>query len=609
MKDLPKPKPKISAYNQGALPVILSLCRISGVRRIIDEKCGWSSDIGSISPGILAETLIAAILCGCRPMYKVEHFYQRKNYIRVFYKGETVNGKQITWKQLNDDAYAGLLDQLSRANCVDLFETICLQMLQYHTLDITLLHCDTTSISVEGIYAIDETNSSTALSVSQSDEHKPSTNATERSFPSPQPPSKERFKVTHGHSKDHRPDLKQVKFGVSVQKDGLPISGQVLSGNTADKSWTPPAIERIDSMLSKNGYKDTIFVADSAVISVESIHNFSKRDMQFISRMPETFNLPNDLKMAAWELDEWEDVGVLAENQKNAAHYKTWRTKCDVEGELYDFIVVYSSKLNEKKERTLLKNREEQQKGFEKKSKELSKNEFFCEEDARKAGEMLLKLVNEKGFHGEVKVQEVVTLKYPTKGRPKKGEVPNKLVFWRVNVEVGSMKEEVYEQKKKEASTFVLICRIKEKLGSADILKYYKNQDRVEQNFRFLKMPQIFGVVYTKIQSRVESLGYIFLIVLLLAKYLEYRVRVSMQRTKGMLLIGGQKVPRPSAKTILEELSEVLVYNIDGEIEFAHNISDKVLQMIKWTGFDERVYIVGEVIDIFLNGWDREMSS
>jgi hypothetical protein len=31
--------------------------------------------------------------------------------------------------------------------------------------------------------------------------------------------------------------------------------------------------------------------------------------------------------------------------------------------------------------------------------------------------------------------------------------------------------------------------------------------------------------------------------------------------------------------------------------------------MIKWTGFDERVYIVGDVIDIFLNGWDREMSS
>ena len=74
-----------------------------------------------------------------------------------------------------------------------------------------------------------------------------------------------------------------------------------------------------------------------------------------------------------------------------------------------------------------------------------------------------------------------------------------------------------------------------------------------------------------------------------------------MQRTKGMLLIGGQKVPRPSAKTILEELSEVLVYNIDGEIELAHNISDEVLQMIKWSGFDENVYIDGVVMDLFLN--------
>ena len=42
-------------------------------------------------------------------------------------------------------------------------------------------------------------------------------------------------------------------------------------------------------------------------------------------------------------------------------------------------------------------------------------------------------------------------------------------------------------------------------------------------------------------------------------------------------------------------------YNIDGEIELAHNISDEVLQMIKWSWFDENVYIDGVVMDLFLN--------
>ena len=165
------------------------------------------------------------------------------------------------------------------------------------------------------------------------------------------------------------------------------------------------------------------------------------------------------------------------------------------------------------------------------------------------------------------------------------------------------MKKEVYEQKRKEASTFVLIYNVKEDKSSAEILKNYKNQDKVEQNFRFLKMPQYFGVIYTKLPSRVKALGYIFLIVLLLAKYLEYRVRIGMRYFKEVLKIGGQKFLSPSAKTILEELSEMWVHEIDGERMVPPNIYNNVLQIIKWSGFDKNVYINGHVNDLFSSEW------
>lgn len=565
--------PKIIPSRPGALPIALSLARVSGLRKLIEEKSRWTPESNCISPGILAETLVAALLCGCRPVYKVEEFFIKNNFITTFYKGEGIHPKQ-----LNDDAYARMLDILSTLDCQRLIETLCLQMLQYHGLGITLTHSDTTSVTVEGIYA------------------------TGKEELAKKKPSEELFCINFGRSKKNE-IARQIKLGVSVQENGLPLSGKLLSGNTSDKNWTPQAVDVLSSMLSENGYKDTIFVADSAVISTESIHTFKRQELQFISRFPETFTLARDLKMEAWEKNEWEDIGTFIENNRNAAHYKTWSAERKIEGVSFGFVVVHSSKLAERKEKTLLKSIETTKKGFETQSKELAKRSFVCAADAEKEALRLQKIIDNKGFQSMVEINEVMKMKYAHKGRPKKGEEPTQEISWTVDLKVGLMKKEVYEQKRKEASTFVLIYNIKEDKSSAEILKFYKNQDKVEQNFRFLKMPQYFGVIYTKLPSRVKALGYIFLIVLLLAKYLEYRVRIGMRYFKGVLKIGGQKFLSPSAKTILEELSEMCVHEIDGERMVIQNIYCNILQIIKWSGFDENVYINGHVNDLFSSEW------
>jgi hypothetical protein len=121
----------------------------------------------------------------------------------------------------------------------------------------------------------------------------------------------------------------------------------------------------------------------------------------------------------------------------------------------------------------------------------------------------------------------------------------------------------------------------------------------VEQGFKFLKQPQYLGPIYTKKASRVEALGYIFLLVLLLAKYLEYRVRLGMESNEGELKIGGQKVLRPTAKTILEILSMMLIYSQNGELKLPGNIPKDALNVIHWAGFDEQVYIYGYTEDHF----------
>jgi hypothetical protein len=100
------------------------LARLAGIREIVEQITGWSPNSRSTSPGILAESLTAAIICGCRPLYKVERFWENKA-IENFYREDG-----ITSQQLNDDAYARMLDKLASVDCRRMFETVCLTMLR-----------------------------------------------------------------------------------------------------------------------------------------------------------------------------------------------------------------------------------------------------------------------------------------------------------------------------------------------------------------------------------------------------------------------------------------------------------------------------------------------
>jgi transposase len=548
----------INVLNSGAAPIAMSLARLAGIRETVDQFTGWSPNNRSTSPGILTETLVAAILCGCRPLYKVERFWENKA-IEIFYKGEN-----ITAQQLHDDAYARLLDKLSSIDCRRMFETICLTMLQYHDLDIMLTHSDTTSISVEGLYEL------------------------EKETPA------EDFQITYGHSKDHRPDLKQLKIGLAVQQDGLPLSGELLSGNKSDQVWNPQAVTELSSLLTGQGYDKIVFLADCALISTKSLLQLASQGVQFISRLPETFHLTSELKETAFALDEWEQVSPLAAATKGkTAAYRTWKTVKEIEGEQFGFVVVHSSYLEERKEKTLSKANERIKNELSRKSTELKKYQFACEADAIRSGEALSQAANKAGFCSEVSTWKQEKTVYGVKGRPKRGTVPEEHISWYVEVKIGEVIEAINEKKKQLASTFVLVYLLSEERSGEEILRKYKNQDKVEQGFKFLKQPLNLGPVYTKKPERVEALGYIFLIVLLLAKYLEYRVRVSMVQRGEILKVGGQKIERPTAKTILEHLALMSVVCVGGQLMLPSNIPEDVLDVIHWSGFNEQVYICG----------------
>jgi transposase len=77
---------------------------------------------------------------------------------------------------------------------------------------------------------------------------------------------KENAEAQRGHSRDHRPDCKQVCIGLAVTPDGLPLGYEVFAGNVHDIKTVRKIVR---TMERKYGKSDRIWVMDRGMVSEE----------------------------------------------------------------------------------------------------------------------------------------------------------------------------------------------------------------------------------------------------------------------------------------------------------------------------------------------------
>jgi len=83
----------------------------------------------------------------------------------------------------------------------------------------------------------------------------------------------------HGHSKDHRPDLKQMVVGMVLDQNGNPVCSELWPGNTADVKSLVPIVDRLKSRF---GIGSVCIVADRGMISAETLAEVAKREWKYI---------------------------------------------------------------------------------------------------------------------------------------------------------------------------------------------------------------------------------------------------------------------------------------------------------------------------------------
>lgn len=117
-------------------------------------------------------------------------------------------------------------------------------------------------------------------------------------FESP-PPKSADDKRKHGYSRDKRSDCVQIVIALIVTPDGLPLSYEVLSGNTADNTTLSDFLENIETTYGK---ADRIWVMDRGIPTEETLSQMRATGVQYLVGTPKgrLSKLEKDLTEQPW---------------------------------------------------------------------------------------------------------------------------------------------------------------------------------------------------------------------------------------------------------------------------------------------------------------------
>src|SRR4051794_31762267 len=128
-----------------------------------------------------------------------------------------------------------------------------------------------------------------------------------------------RLAVTYGHNKDHRPDLKQLLYILTVSRDGaVPVQFRVDSGNaTDDRSH----IDTWKVLGQLTGRRDFLYVADCKLATAGNMAHIHQGGGRFLTVLPRT---------------RGEDASFRESVRNGHARWRHLHDKLDDQGQLID---------------------------------------------------------------------------------------------------------------------------------------------------------------------------------------------------------------------------------------------------------------------------------
>jgi transposase len=508
-----------------------------GIGDVLDQATQQTPEMRIVTVG---NAVKAMVLNGLgfvnQQLYLVPLFFPHKPTQRLIAPG-------IEAPHLHDDTLGRALDTLYASGVTELYSLIAATAATRLGLAPALAHLDSTSFHVDGRYNSDE----------EPDAHV--------------------IHLTHGYSRDHRPDLNHVMLDLIVeQQAGIPRLMKPLSGNTSDAldfgHIVTPHIAQLHAT-----YGTTYLVADSALYSAENLQQLANTGSKWITRVPATLTAAQEV-LARAAPETMAPLGAGYRYQVLASTYG---------GVAQRWMLLYSEHRRPQVQRTVDKHWLQQSEAEAKAFKKLRRTAFACEADAQQA------LVTFGHGLQAASVHEGTidpTPHYGKRGRPVLGVPPDDVVYHIVGALASSIA--AHEALVAQQSCFILATNELDNstLPPQQLLEGYKGQQRVERGFRFLKDPRFLASsLYLKKPERIMALLMVMTVCLLVYAALAYRIRKALKDHQATFPNQkGQPVQNPTARWVFQYFVGLHLLRIPGEGAFVLNLNEQHQCLLRYLG-------------------------
>jgi transposase len=487
--------------------------------------------------------LVRNVLVSREPIYGIPEWAAR-------YAPDTLDLFCHQLDLLHDDRLGRCLDRLFESCGPDLLLAVTRQAIAEFGLRLDELHNDSTTISFFGAYTDADRE------------------GTQRGRPT--------HAITWGHSKDHRPDLKQLLYTLTVTDDGaVPVyftsaSGNVVDDTTHRQTW--------DLLCELVGRADFLYVADCKLASRENLRHLAARGGRFVTVLPRTRKEDEEFRRRLRESPQtldWERLLEVRDEDGQTQDQLSGLREELLSGDGFRLLWY----------RSLAKVERDQSARAERLQRALAELGELRERlrkprtrfRKRTQVEQAVAKIRQRHEQGDWLVVELVVREDETFRQAKRGRPGPDTQFvrqvrsrfdltWRLDAEALAIAE-------REDGVFPLLTNDRQ-LSALEVLQAYRRQPRIEKRFSQFKTDFAVAPVFLKNVARIQGLLAVYYLVLLIQALLERQLRQALEKSgRRTLPLYPESRPcaRPTARRVFDVLETVqrhVVMLPDGRQEF-----------------------------------------
>lgn len=490
----------LKSYTIGALPIINRILERMQLRELLAKHLPREDQRTKISTPVALLLLLRNVLMSRQPIYGICEWAERQ----VPGLLELQSAESLV--HLNDDRVGHSLDKLFDAPHAALLMDVVGKVIQEFGLSLEELHNDSTTVSFFGEYEGAEEEGRCRAGKT--------------------------LAITQGHSKDHRPDLKQLLYTLTVTDDGgVPIyfttdSGNTLDSNTHRQTW--------DLLCKLVGRHDFLYVADCKLATIENMTYIAGNHGRFISVLPATRREDQEFRKRLLQNPQaltWEVLYEIKNEQDELLKRISYCKDSLLSAEGYRILWFHNTQKQahdivaraKKIDRALLKLAGFRAKLHSPKTRYRQKAKV-----AEQVEEILKHYEVERWVIVEIEERQVESLKKIGRGRPTEDAQYTKSISNRYNISF-TLETVRLAEDNATAGIFPLITNVPE-LSPEQIVRAYGRQPIIEKRFSQLKTDFRVAPVYLKEVSRIQAFLCVYFFALVVQTLVERELRQAMKR-------------------------------------------------------------------------------